>query len=45
MWGAGEQVRFSGLAMVRLADGKIVEDLAYSEGFGSVLLGQTYQPS
>jgi predicted ester cyclase len=41
----GEQVEFSGLAMVRIADGKIVEDAAYTEGFGSVILGQTYQRS
>jgi predicted ester cyclase len=40
----GERVEFSGLAMTRIADGKIIEDRAYSEGFGSVILGQTYQP-
>ena len=39
----GERVEFSGLAMLRIADGKIIEDRAYSEGFGSVLLGQTYK--
>jgi hypothetical protein len=41
----GETVEYAGLAMMRIADGKIVEDQAYSEGFGSVVLGQTYQPS
>jgi len=40
----GETVEFSGLAMVRVEEGKIVDDAAYSEGFGSVLLGQTYEP-
>jgi hypothetical protein len=40
----GEQMEFSGLAMVRIADGKVVEHTAYTEDFGSVILGQTYQP-
>ena len=40
----GEKVQFSGFALLRIVDGKIVEDTAYSEGFGSVLLGQTYEP-
>lgn len=41
----GETVEYSGLALLRVANGKIVEDVAYTEGFGSVLLGQTYKPS
>ena len=36
----GDHVSFEGLAMVRIEDGKIVEDLAYTEGFGSALLHQ-----
>ena len=40
----GERVQFGGFALLRLAGGKIVDDTAYSEGFGSVLLGQTYEP-
>jgi predicted ester cyclase len=40
----GERVQFGGFALLRIVDGKIVEDTAYSEGFGSVLLGQTYEP-
>jgi predicted ester cyclase len=39
----GEHVSYSGIALLRIAEGKIVDDVAYSEGFGSVLLGQTYQ--
>ena len=39
----GETVEYSGLALLRVSDGKIVEDVAYTEGFGSVLLGQTYE--
>jgi predicted ester cyclase len=41
----GEKVQFGGFALLRFAGGKIVDDTAYSEGFGSVLLGQTYEPS
>lgn len=37
----GDHVEFEGLAMLRVVDGKIVEDLAYTEGFGSALLDQT----
>lgn len=40
----GETVEYSGLAILRIKDGKIVADDAFSEGFGSVVLGQTYQP-
>jgi predicted ester cyclase len=40
----GETVEYSGLAMLRIRDGKIVEDVAFTEGFGSVTLGQTYKP-
>jgi predicted ester cyclase len=40
----GETVEYSGLALLRVSDGKIVEDAAYTEGFGSILLGQTYKP-
>jgi len=36
----GDHVSFEGLAMLRIEDGKIVEDLAYTEGFGSALLDQ-----
>jgi predicted ester cyclase len=39
----GERVQFGGFALLRIVDGKIMEDTAYSEGFGSVLLGQTYE--
>jgi predicted ester cyclase len=40
----GERVEYGGFALLRIVDGKVVDDTAYSEGFGSVLLGQTYQP-
>jgi len=36
----GDHIEFYGLAMVQVANGKIVADMAYTEGFGSVLLGQ-----
>ena len=39
----GEHVVYSGIALLRIADGKIVDDVAYSEGFGTVLLGQMYE--
>jgi hypothetical protein len=41
----GEDVQFSGLAMLTIVDGEIVDDIAFSEGFGSVLLGQSYRPA
>ncbi len=41
----GETVEYSGLALLRISNGKIIEDVAYTEVFGSILLGQTYTPS
>ncbi len=41
----GESVEYSGVALLRVAGGKLVEEGVFSEGFGSILLGQTYQPS
>lgn len=40
----GEHVTFSGIAMLRITDGKIVDDIAYSDGFGAAISGQTYEP-
>ena len=41
----GETVEYSGVALLRIVDGKLVEEGVFTEGFGSVLLGQTYKPS
>jgi len=32
----GEHVTYSGLAMLRIANGKIMDDIAYSDGFGEL---------
>jgi predicted ester cyclase len=37
----GRNITFRGLAMLRVEDGQIVDDVAFSEGFGTVILGQT----
>lgn len=36
----GRMLKFRGLAMLRVADGQIADDFAFTEGFGSVLGGQ-----
>ena len=38
----GRILTFRGLAMLRVEDGQIVDDIAFSEGFGTVLAGQTW---
>jgi predicted ester cyclase len=38
----GEAVEYEGVALFRVVAGKIVGDGAYTEGFGSVALGQLY---
>ncbi len=32
----GDHVTYSGIAMLRIADGKIMDDIAYSDGFGKL---------
>ncbi len=38
----GEAVEYEGVALLRIVAGKIVGDGTYTEGFGSVALGQLY---
>ena len=37
----GRNITYRGLAMLRVEDGQIVDDVAFSEGFGTVIAGQT----
>jgi predicted ester cyclase len=37
----GRNITYRGLAMLRVEDGQIVDDVAFSEDFGTVILGQT----
>jgi predicted ester cyclase len=39
----GRVVTWRGLAMLTVEDGRIVDDIAFSEGFGTILLGQALQ--
>lgn len=39
----GERVEYSGVGLFRVVDGKLLEEGVFTEGFGTVLLGQTYQ--
>ncbi len=38
----GRMITFRGLAMLRVDNGQIVDDIAFSEGFGTVLASQTW---
>ena len=38
----GRMITFRGLALLRVADGRIIDDITFTEGFGTVLTGGTY---
>ncbi len=40
----GETVEYSGVGLFRIVDRRLREEAVFTEGFGSVLLGQTYEP-